>query len=216
VTVAPLPAPEEMPTALLVRLALRQVRDHPDEPAPFLVALHARPTREVFDVAVALARGEHADRRELGVRILRELGPERSDGPRPYSAETIPVLLDRLRDEADPRVLGWIVSALGYHGGSEALPAVSALAGHPDAWVRFCVAAALPSLVDPAGIEAAAAAALIRLCRDPEADIRFYALYAVTQEVAGIDPATLARLTGELLADSDDQVRAMATDHHRP
>jgi hypothetical protein len=215
VSVAPLPAPEEMPTALLVRLALRQLRDHTDEPSPFLLALHGRPTREVYDTAVALARGEHADRRELGVRILRELGTERSDGPRPFSAETIPVLLDRLRAEPDPRVLGWVVSALGYHGASEALQAVSALAGHPDAWVRFYVAAALPSLVNPAGIEATAADALIRLCRDTDADIRFYALYAVTQEVAGFDPATLARLTGELLADSDDQVRAMATDHHR-
>jgi HEAT repeat protein len=204
-----------MPTALLVRLALRQLREHTDEPAPFLVALHGRPTREVFGTAVALTGDERADRRELGVRILRELGAETADGGRPFRAETIPVLRDRLRDEPDPRVLSWVVSALGYHGAREALPAVTALAGHPDAAVRFHVAAALPGLVDPAGIEAPAAGALIRLCRDADADIRFYALYAVTQEVAGIDPAALGRLTGELLDDPDTQVRAMATEHHR-
>jgi hypothetical protein len=204
-----------MPTALLMRLALRQVCDDPEGPASFLVALHCRPTREVFDAAVALVRDELADRRELGVRILRELGAEQADGRRPFSAETIPVLLERLRDEPEVRVLGWVISALGYHGARQALGAVSALAGHLDAWVRFYVAAALPSLVDPDGIEPDAADALIRLCHDADADIRFYALYAVTQEVAGIDPDALARLTGELLDDPDRQVRAMAADHHR-
>jgi HEAT repeat protein len=204
-----------MPTALLIRLALRQVCDDPDGPASFLVALHGRPAREVFDAAAALVGDELAGRRELGVRILRELGAERADGRRPFSAETVPVLVERLRDEPDGRVLGWVVSALGYHGARHALGAVSALAGHPDAWVRFYVAAALPSLVDPDGIEPEAAEALIRLCHDVDADIRFYALYAVTQEVAGIDRETLARLTGELLDDPDRQVRALAADHHR-
>jgi HEAT repeat protein len=215
VDLPPLPAAEELPTALLLRLALRQVCDEPDGPASFLVALHGRPIPEVFDAAVALVHDELAGRRELGIRILRELGAERSDGGRPFSAQTVPVLLERLRDEPDARVLGWVVSALGYHGARAALPAVSALAAHPDARVRFYVAAALPSLVDPDGIEPEAAAALIRLCHDADPDIRFYALYAVTQEVAGIDPGMLARLTGELLDDPDQQVRALAADHHR-
>jgi HEAT repeat protein len=216
VTLPPLPDPAQMPTALLVRLALQEIGEDADQPKPFLVALHGRPERAVFEAAVALLQHDGAAHRELGVRILRELGPEREDGGRPFRAETIPLLRARLRAEPEARVLGWIVSALGYHGAGQALPEVLALAGHPDPRVRFAVAAALPGLVDPAGIEPEAAQALIRLCLDAESNTRFYALYAVTQEVNGIDPAALAELTGRLLADPDKQVRAMAAEHHHP
>src|SRR4051794_25001910 len=128
----PLPDPDQLPTAVLLRLALRELEDDTDEPAMSLVALHQRPVRAVFDAAAALMRDGHADERELGVRILRELGPEQPDVRRPFSAETIPLLQARLRDEPDPGVLRWIVSALGYHRAVEALPHVSALARHPD------------------------------------------------------------------------------------
>jgi hypothetical protein len=68
--------------------ALREVpEDDPDDPVPHLVALHARPTREVFDAAVRLvACGDPAER-ELGVRILRELGGYDDAGRRPFSGE---------------------------------------------------------------------------------------------------------------------------------
>jgi HEAT repeats len=213
VSLPPLPPPEQMPTALLIRLALREIGEDPDRQKPFLVALHGRPERAVFDAAVGLLGHDQAPHRELGVRILRELGAEQDDGRRPFSAETIPVLRSRLRQEPDPRVLGWVISALGYHGARVALADILARAGHPDAWVRFSVAAALPSLVDPARIEPEAAEVLIRLCHDQDSETRFYALYAATQEVAGIDADALNALTGELLADPDGQIRAMAADH---
>jgi HEAT repeat protein len=202
-----------MPTALLVRLALREIGEDPDQQKPFLVALHCRPERAVFEAAVALLGHDHAAHRELGVRILRELGAEQDEGRRPFTTATIPLLRSRLGQETDPRVLGWVVSALGYHGARSALAEVLALGGHSDAWVRFSVAAALPSLVDPAGIEPEAAEALIRLCHDERSDTRFYALYAATQEVAGFDAGALDAVTGRLLADPDEQVRAMAADH---
>jgi hypothetical protein len=202
-----------MPTALLVRLALREIGEDPDRQKPFLIAMHCRPERAVFDTAAGLLGHDQAGQRELGVRILRELGAEQDDGRRPFSTETIPLLRSRLRQESDPGVLGWVVSALGYHGARAALAEILALAGHHDAWLRFSVAAALPSLVDPGGIEPEAAEALIRLCHDQDSDTRFYALYAATQEVAGFDADALNALTGELLADPDPQVRAMAAEH---
>jgi hypothetical protein len=107
----------------------------------------------VFNAAAALVDDRDPVRRELGLRILRELGAQQHDGRRPFSADTIPLLRARLRRELDPGVLQWIVSALGYHCAREALPAVLALAAHPDTRVRFHVAAALPCLVDPARVE---------------------------------------------------------------
>jgi HEAT repeat protein len=211
----PLPDPDQLPTELLLRLALAEVEDDADGPVPFLVALQQRPDRETFDAAAALLHDSVAARRALGVRILRELGSEQPDGRRPFSAETITLLRTRLRNEPDPGVLRWIVSALGYHRAHEALPDVLALTAHPDARVRFHVASSLPSLADPTGVESDAADALIRLCQDDDADIRYYALYAATREVAGMNAEAMTNLTAELMNDPDEQIRMMAAEHHR-
>ena len=209
-----LPAPEELPLELLLRLARREIEDDYDAPRPSLLALHRRPTREVFDRAAALVGDSDATQRELGVQILRELGDEQPDGRRPFRDETVSLMRARLRDETDPAVVRWIVSTLGYHRGKEALSEVVALAGHPDDRVRFHVAAALPSLVDLDCVEPEAADALIRLCLDADADTRYYALYAATREIGGLDVQAVTRLAVQLADDPDEQVRTMAAAHH--
>jgi HEAT repeat protein len=210
-----LPALEELPLELLLRLARREIEDDDGDVAmPSLLALHRRPTRAVFDRAAALVGDSDAAQRELGVRILRELGDEQPGGRRPFRDETVPLMRVRLREETDPAVTYWIVSALGYHRGQEALPEVVALAGHPDDRVRFHVAAALPGLVDLDRVEPEAADALIRLCHDDDADTRYYALYAATREIRGLDVQVVTRLAVQLADDPDEQVRMMAAAHH--
>jgi hypothetical protein len=206
---------EELPTELLLRLARREVEDDDsDVVMPALCALHRRPSREVFDRAAELVCDSDATQRKLGVRILRELGDEQPGGRRPFSEQTVALLRVRLGAETDPAVAAWIVSALGYHRGQEALPDVVALAGHRDDRVRFHVAAALPSLVDLDRVEPAAAGALARLCHDDDADTRYYALYAATREIGGLDLQLVTRLTAQLADDPDEQIRAMAVAHH--
>ncbi|GAA2615656.1 HEAT repeat domain-containing protein [Paractinoplanes durhamensis] len=200
------------PTALLLRLALREISD--DAPCPALVELQQRATREVFDAAVALLPDEEPDRRELGLLLLRELGEQQlPGGRRPFSDEAIPLLRRRLREEDDPEVLRTVISALGYNGAREALPDVLDLAAHPHDWVRFAVAAALPSLVDPAGVEPAAADALLALSADDDAETRYYAFYAILLEVAGMDPTAVGLLATRLGNDPDAYIRSMATAH---
>lgn len=206
-------APEDLPLELLLTLARREI-ENDDGPMPSLLALHRRPTREVFDRAAALVCDSDATQRELGVRILRELGDQHSSGRRPFSDETVPLMRRRLRDETDPAVTYWIISALGYHRAQEALSEVVALAGHPDDRVRFHVAAALPNLVDLDCVEPEAADALIRLCHDDDADTRYYALHAATREIAGLDVQAITRLTTQLANDPDEQIRTMAAAHH--
>ncbi|MGX6603222.1 HEAT repeat domain-containing protein [Micromonosporaceae bacterium Da 78-11] len=208
------PSPEELPLAVLMRLARREVEDDSGDVAtPALSALHRRPSREVFDQAAAIVGDSDTTRRILGVRILRELGGEQL-GEQPFRTETVSLMRVRLREETDPAVLRWIVSALGYNHGREALLDVVALAGHPDDGVRFHVAAALPSLVNLDGVEPEAVDALIRLCHDDDSDTRYYALYAATREIGGLDAQMVLRLTAQLFDDPDEQVRAMATAHH--
>lgn len=210
-----IPGPEELPVEVLLRLARRGAEDdYGDSPRPALAALHLRPTQEVFERAVALVCDSDAIQRKLGVQILRELGDEQLDGCRPFRNETVALMRARIRDETDPAVVRWIVSALGYHRGREALSEVVALAGHPDDRVRFHVAAALPGLVNLDRVEPEAADALIRLCSDDDGDIGFYALYATTREIAGLDVQAVTELAAQLANDPDEQVRAMAAAHH--
>ncbi|WP_189329909.1 HEAT repeat domain-containing protein [Actinoplanes ianthinogenes] len=203
------------PLELLLRLALREIQDDDGVMAlPSLAALHRRPTRQLFDRAAALATDGDPEHRELGVRILRELGDEQPDGRRPFREPTVALLRSRLRDETDPSVTYWIVSALGYHRDRESLPQVVALAAHPDDRVRFHVAANLPGLVDPDRVQPEAAEALLRLCHDEDPETRYYALYAATREIPGLDVEAVTRLTEQLVDDPDTQISAMAAAHH--
>jgi hypothetical protein len=209
--------PSSLPTRQLVAVALIEVEeDHEDEPAPHLVALHDRANRDVLDIAIQLLSHDNRIRRELGARILRELGPADpdADGRRPFSAEAVPALRLQLARETDPRVLGWLISALGYNSAVEALDDVLALTAHQHPRVRFHVAAALPSLVSPERVDDAAVAALQQLSHDEDADIRWYAFYAMAAELPGIDPYLVRHTASTLITDPDDQIRELARTHN--
>ncbi|WP_346538950.1 HEAT repeat domain-containing protein [Micromonospora sp. DPT] len=204
----------ELSTAELLAGALREVsQDDLDHPVPHLVALHGRPTREVWDAAVRLVTRADPTERELGVRILRELGEPDDAGRRPFRGGTVPLLVERLGHEVDPGVVGWVISALGYHRAREALRDVLRFVDHPSGPVRFHVAAALPALVDEGRAEPEAVLALQLLCRDDDADTRYYALVALVEEVSGVEPELITRTLTGLLDDPDEQIRELAVTH---
>lgn len=205
-----------MSTAELFAAARAEVvADDPEAPVPYLVALTERPTRDVFDTAAALLQNDNPTDRELAARTLRELGPQDDTGHRPFTTESLPLLRARLKPEPDPRVLGWLISALAYNSASEALDDVLPFATHLDGRVRFHVAAAVTSLADPANPEPQALEALQALCRDDAADTRFYALYALVEEFTNLPRSLLAPTLEALAADPDPQIRDMALARHR-
>jgi HEAT repeat protein len=178
---------------------------------PYLVALHQRGSREVLDAAAALLDSPDELRRELGVRVLRELGPAGADGRRPYSAEVVALLRSRLHAEVVPHVLQWVISALGYHAASPALDDVLPFVSHPHPAVRFHVAAALPALTDPGRAQDGAVAALERLCSDEDADTRWYAFHALSQEAGGVPAHRITAVADALADDPDSGVRALTS-----
>lgn len=166
--------------------ALAEMDAGEDGPAPCLVALHGRPTRQVFERAASLLSREEPEERELGARILRDLGPYDSEGRRPFTAGTIDVILAEMPSEPDPWVLRWMISALGYHHARETLDLVLGYQARPEQPVRFAVAAALPSLADPDHTQDRVIEALLRLSEDDHAAVRWYASYALFHETAGV------------------------------
>ncbi|GAB3845815.1 hypothetical protein GCM10027610_062830 [Dactylosporangium cerinum] len=196
-------------TAELFERAEAEIRaDDPEWHWDHLVALHQRPTPEVFETAWALTRDSDPERRELGVRVLREVGrndPAAADLRR----DNAPVLRDLLAREEDVTVLAWVVSAIGYNLVAEALPDLIRLAGHPDDAVRFHVAANLPVLADPEAPEDAAVAALELLTGDEDEDVRGYAIYGLVTEL-NVDRDRIAGTLAKLLAHPDPEVRRLA------
>ncbi|MFZ3474900.1 HEAT repeat domain-containing protein [Streptomyces sp. 4.24] len=188
--------------------ALREMAAEGDADAvPCLIALHGRPTREVFERAALLLACEDPVERELGARVLRELGPYDAEGRRPFHAETVDVVVAEMGDEPDPGVLGWMIAVLGYHRARRALDLVLGLQAHPAQPVRFAVAAALPELADPERTERRVLEALLRLAGDDSGAVRWYALYALFNETAGVGSAQrrtwATHLTGQADTDID-------------
>ncbi|MBT2471306.1 HEAT repeat domain-containing protein [Streptomyces sp. ISL-66] len=186
-----------------------------DGPLPSLLALHGRPTREVFDRAARLLACDDPVERELGARVLRELGPYGTEGRRPFTAETIDVVLAEMADEPDPEVLGWMISVLGYHHARRALDLVLDHQAHAEQPVRFAVAAALPGMADPDRTQARVVDALLRLAGDDHDAVRWYALYALFNETAGITDERkrlwAARLRGRADAQRREELAQLAT-----
>ncbi|AWZ07249.1 hypothetical protein DRB96_24795 [Streptomyces sp. ICC1] len=186
--------------------AFREIAADADA-VPCLIALHGRPTREVFERAARLLACEDPVERELGARVLRELGPYDAEGRRPFHTETVDVVVAEMGDEPDPGVLGWMISVLGYHRARRALDLVLDLQSHPAQPVRFAVAAALPGLADPERTERRVLEALLRLAEDDSGAVRWYALYALFNETAGVGSAQrrtwATHLTGRADADID-------------
>ncbi len=208
----PLP---QMPTAaLFARAAAEIADDDPEWHFTHLVALHRRPTREVFDTARALAADRDPARRRLGVRVLREVG-HGDPAAAALRRGNAPVLLHLLAHEQDPAVLAWTVSAIGYHDIPEALPGFLRLLHHPDDDVRFRVSANLPGFVDgdtPRETDDAVITALEVLTGDEDEDVRDYAIYGLVTELT-VAPERIAGTMARLLRHPDPQVRHMARGH---
>ncbi|MFE2530598.1 hypothetical protein [Streptomyces sp. NPDC059371] len=183
-----------------------------DGSVPCLVALHGRPTRYVFEPAAQLLACEEPTERELGARVLRELGPYDSEGRRPFTAETIEIVVAEMADEPDPCVLGWMISALGHHNAEETLDLVLGHQWDPAQPVRFAVAAALPDLADREHTQDRVVEALLELAEDGNEAVRWYALCALFNETAGItDEQKIAWATA--LAERGDTERRAQLRH---
>jgi HEAT repeat protein len=209
--------PQDMSTSALFAGALIEVRDEDENSRlAHLVSLHERPNREVFDTAITLTASPDPIRRQLGVRVLRELGLDRLPQSGAFREETIARLLGMLHHEADPSVLPWVISALGYRHAHQALPEVLRHLRHPDAAVRFHIAAALPALVSTLHVEPDAIRALQALCRDTDATTRYYALHALIAEDLPIPPQAASQTATTMLTDPDELTRTLANDYiHR-
>ncbi|AEE44590.1 HEAT repeat domain-containing protein [Cellulomonas fimi] len=199
----------------VVAAALAEVRhDTGDSPVPHVVELQRRATAEVLDLALRWTASDDPDAWELGVSVLRELGPADPVGRRPFSDRVVPHLLGLLDGSDDPARERSLLQALAYNGAREAVGRFLDRVDHPDDGVRTTVAFQLPYLTDPDDPATEVLDALEHLTADPDADVRHYALYALVQEGGFVvDPPRALLVARRLVDDPDDQVRDLAAAH---
>ncbi|MBO9555979.1 HEAT repeat domain-containing protein [Cellulomonas sp.] len=207
--------PSDLPLDALVAAALDEVRDdHADAPWPHVVELQSRATDQVLDLALAWSVDHDPDVRDLGILVLRELGPADDAGRRPFSDRVVPHLLALLDREDDPATERSLLAALALNGATEALDEFLRRLDHPDDGVRVTVAFQLPYLTDPDAPAAEVIDALEHLTHDADGEVRHFALYAlVAEDGFVVDPARALRVARSLAEDPDPQVREMARAH---
>ncbi|GAA0904722.1 HEAT repeat domain-containing protein [Virgisporangium aurantiacum] len=147
-----------------------------------LVALQARPTREVLDRACDLCRSANADERRLGVLVLAELhdlADVAAAGPA-FVEESMEVLLALAATEPNTDVLAEVARAFGYRHDPRAVEPLLAWRGHPDDSVRFYVACSLPCC-RARDNEQRVVDALIELSDDEDGAVRDYALFGLRE-----------------------------------
>jgi HEAT repeat protein len=128
----------------------------------------AAPEPELFAVGMQAVGSEDPRRRILGVRLLREI--------KQYS-EAITIELGRmLAHERDPDVIYWVVGAFGFLKSDSVADQLRALVSHPNTGVRYNVATALANCAS-SEIPADSMDALLALAGDPNAEVRFSAVF---------------------------------------
>lgn len=182
--------------------------DEDDRPSlGALVALQHRATREVLELAIEHSESSDQDERLLGVAVLAELRVRAPNWVPAFVEESVAALLDLAERETDDEVLAHTMRAFGYRGSARALDVLLAHVGHPDQLVRFFVACSLPSCTVP-DTEPQAAAALIELAGDEDADVRDYALFGFPQ--LQLDTEEIRQAMLACVEDEDDDVAGQA------
>ncbi|MBW8758510.1 MAG: HEAT repeat domain-containing protein [Burkholderiales bacterium] len=154
-----------------------------------------------------LARSANAHRRALAMDIAGQLhvpGPPGRDAAQVFAAaETEALLLAGLSDP-NPRVLQAAIFGLAHRPAAAALPLLVHMTDHPDSRIRFALARALGSYAEPD-----ATAALMRLARDRDDDVRDWATFGIGA-LRDTDDESIRSLLWANAHDPDRDVRGEA------
>jgi len=124
-----------------------------------------------------LARSANAHRRALAMHIAAQLhAPAAAGRPatRAFAPEETAAMLVAGLSDPNPRVLQAAVFGLAHRPAPAALPLLVRLTGHPDSRIRLALARVLGSYLEPD-----ATAALARLARDRDDDVRDWATFGI-------------------------------------
>ena len=154
----------------------------------------------------ALARSANAHRRALAMDIAAQLQVPATgiDDAQAFALEATQALLVSGLYDRNAGVQLAAIAGLGHRPAPDALPRLLELAGHPDSRIRFALACALGSYAQPE-----ATAALMRLARDRDDDVRDWATFGIGA-LRDTDDEAIRALLWDNAHDLDRDVRGEA------
>ena len=166
--------------------------------------LHYSGNRLIFTKANAWCSSSQALKRGRGVDILAQLRTGASRNPRSWGKslcrkESVVIIRQMLKTEADFRVIASAVSALGHLEDLTTVDLIVSFANHHDPDIRFSVAVALGGFHfhdQPASVAAA-----MHLMNDPDKDVRNWAIFGVGTQ-GNADSDELRNILATHLTDS--------------
>ena len=181
--------------------------DNRDEDLGYIVALHERTERKTFDRAIQLASSGSRDERELGTRILSELGPW---ADRTFKGETVAFLRGRIVAELDPTVLSELIKALAWQGDPTTRDDILRFVDDERDPVRSTAIQNLDKFTGTSGEPPdVVLAALLRASHDADRGSRYSAVYDLANFTGCID-IRIREALRERLGDPDHVVREFA------
>ncbi len=184
-----------------------------DDEAPWdaVSTLQRNGDRAIFETATLWLKSTNPLKRARAAAILAQLrSPSRSEEEmkRPawlFRDETFPLLVELLQGESDAMALSSGIAALGHLYNEAAIPIIERYKEHSDQDVRFSVACALGNFPnDPVAISA-----LISLTRDPDSNVRDWAIFGLGVQ-GDVDSPEIREALLQGISDSDEDVREEA------
>ena len=185
-----------------------------DDDAPWdaVSILRSNGDRAIFETAALWLKSTDALKRARAAAVLAQLqapcgGEKKLEEPTwLFRDETFPLLAELLEHESDAMVLGSGIAAFGHLYNEAAIPIIERYKEHSDQDVRFSVAHALGSFPnDPVAIFA-----LITLTRDPDSDVRDWAIFGLGVQ-GDADSPQIREALMQGISDLDEDVREEAT-----
>jgi HEAT repeat protein len=193
------------PTAEIIQAALAcdlNVEDEEEVYWDCVRVLHVRGGREEFEAGRALLSQPEPAHRELGARVLAQLGCTRGT-ERPFVNESVALLIAALCDMSN-EVVSAAAHALAHRRSVLAIPHLLPLIVHPNEDVRFGVARGLSGHDDCRATDA-----LIHLCHDKTEQVRDWACFGLA-ELCHMDYPELRAELHVLLLDENPEIRGQA------
>lgn len=184
-----------------------------DDEAPWdaVSTLRSNGDRAIFETAAMWLKSTNPLKRARAAAILAQLrAPSHSkeEMKKPtwlFRDETFPLLVELFEGESDTMVLNSGIAALGHLDNTAAISIIERYKEHPDEDVRFSVASALGHFPnDPVAVSA-----LISLTRDPDSEVRDWAVFGLGVQ-GDMDSSEIREVLLQRISDSDEDVREEA------
>lgn len=188
------------------------IGDYDDEaPWEAISKLRSNGDRAIFEMAAIWLKSNNALERARGADILAQLRApgnreaERSEPRWLFRNEAFPLLVELLEGESDAMVLNSGIAALGHLYNEACIPIIEMYKEHPDQDVRFSVACSLGHFPnDPVAVSA-----LVPLTRDPDSEVRDWAVFGLGVQ-GDIDSPEIREVLLDRISDPDEDVREEA------